>query len=98
MRWLNSEIRLAGRSAGFFVAGGAGVRKVGQTDFRGAVSEASPFLHRRIERAYNRMLAAQSPEWTHRWGDAFVVYIRARNAQRTPAEIRRIERARGLGR
>jgi hypothetical protein len=61
-----------------------------------AVGEASPFLHSRIERTYTRMLAATSPEWAYRWGDAFVVYVRARNAQRSPDEIRKLERARGL--
>ncbi len=54
------------------------------------------YLHRRIDRAYTRMIAAKSQEWAHRWGDAFVTYVRARNAQRTPAEIRQLERERGL--
>jgi hypothetical protein len=61
------------------------------------ISENSPYLHRRIDRAYNRMLAAKSTEWAHRWGDAFVHLVRARNAQRTPAEVRQLERERGLG-
>lgn len=82
--------------AGFFVAGDARVGKSAHACNLDAVGESSPFLHRRIERAYNRMLAAKSPEWAHAWGDVFVVYVRARNAQRSPAEVRRLERARGL--
>lgn len=54
------------------------------------------YLHRRIDRAYTRMVAAKSPEWSHRWGDAFVNYVRARNAMRTPNEVRELERERGL--
>lgn len=84
-------------SPGFFAPRADFVGIVGQTLSRGAVGDNSPRLHWRIDRAYNRMLAAKSPEWAHRWGDAFVVYIRARNAQRTPAEVRRLERARGIG-
>lgn len=60
------------------------------------VAENSPFLHRRIERAYRHMLAAKTQAWSHIWGDAFLLYVRARNAKRTPAEIRELERARGL--
>ena len=54
------------------------------------------YLHRRIDRAYTRMVGAKTVEWAHRWGDAFLTYVRARNALRTPAEIREIEKARGL--
>lgn len=61
-----------------------------------AVADNSPFIHRRIDRAYNRMLAARSSVWAHRWADAFVVYVRARNAQRTPDEVRQLERDLGL--
>lgn len=57
----------------------------------------SPFLHRRIDRAYTRMIVAKSEAWAHRWGDVFVVYCRARNAMRSPADVRKIEQARGLG-
>ncbi len=60
------------------------------------VPENDPHIHRRIDRAYTRMVAAKSAEWQHRWGDAFVHYVRARNAQRTPAEVRELERQRGL--
>jgi hypothetical protein len=56
----------------------------------------SPFIHRRIDRAYNRMIGAKSSCWERRWGDVFVLYVRARNAMRTPAEVRELERTRGL--
>jgi hypothetical protein len=56
----------------------------------------SPHLHRRIDRAYTRMLAAKTPAWEHRWGDVFVCLVRARNAMRTPEEVRQLERERGL--
>jgi len=55
-----------------------------------------PSIHRKLDKAYSRMLAAKSQEWAHRWGDAFVVLVRARNAERTPDEIRQLERDRGL--
>ncbi len=54
------------------------------------------YLHRRIDRAYTRMVAAKSQEWAHRWGDAFVTYVRARNAQRTPREVAELETRMGL--
>jgi hypothetical protein len=53
-------------------------------------------VHTRLERAYVRMLAAKSKAWEHRWGDAFVSLVRARNAQRSVAEVRELERQRGL--
>jgi hypothetical protein len=53
-------------------------------------------IHQRIDKAYQRMLAAKSKVWEHRWGDAFVCLVRARNAQRTAAEVRELERERGL--
>lgn len=59
--------------------------------------ENSPHLHRRIDRALARMTAAKSTEWAHRWGDIFCIYVRARNSMRTPAEIRELENARGIG-
>lgn len=55
------------------------------------------YLDARINRAFVRMLAAKTREWSHRWGDAFVMNIRARNAQRSPNEVREIERQRGIG-
>jgi hypothetical protein len=62
----------------------------------GECPENSPYLHRRIDRAYTRMIAANTPEWAHRWGDAFVTYVRARNAQRTPREVAELEKRMGL--
>ena len=59
--------------------------------------EHQPSIERRIERAYQRMLAAKSIEWRHAWGNGFVANVSARNAMRSVAEVRRIERARGLG-
>lgn len=53
-------------------------------------------IHRRLDKAYNRMLTAKTTEWAHRWGDAFVLLVRSRNAQRTPDEVRQLERDRGL--
>jgi hypothetical protein len=77
--------------------------RVGQTptqDFPESVSEhppeASPFLHRRIDRAYTRMVAAKTQEWAHRWGDVYVTYVRARNAQRTPRDVAELEKRMGL--
>lgn len=57
----------------------------------------SPAQHQaRVDRTYNRMLAAKTLEWRHAWGDAFVASVSARNAMRTVAEVRRIEQERGL--
>lgn len=61
-----------------------------------AVPEHQPHIERRIQRAYDRMLAAKTECWRHAWGDAFVVSCSARNAMRTVAEVRAIEKARGL--
>lgn len=61
------------------------------------LAENSPFVHSRIDRAYKRMCAAKTASWQHIWGDAFVLYVRARNSQRTPAQVRQLERERGLG-
>lgn len=58
--------------------------------------EHQPRIERRIQRAYERMLLAKSTEWRHAWGDGFVANVSARNAMRTVAEVREIERARGL--
>jgi hypothetical protein len=54
------------------------------------------YLDQRIQRSYDRMTRARSVEWAHRWADAFLINVRARNAMRTPAEIRQLERERGL--
>jgi len=54
------------------------------------------YINRRINRAYDRMLAAKTSRWRHAWGDAFVANCSARNAMRSVAEIRQLERARGL--
>jgi hypothetical protein len=53
-------------------------------------------LDRRIQRAYERMLAAKSEKWTHAWGDAFVAICRTRNRLRTADEVLELEKARGL--
>jgi hypothetical protein len=54
------------------------------------------YLNRRIDRAYTRMLAAKTRDWRCAWADAFIVNVSARNALRSVAEVRAIERARGL--
>lgn len=54
------------------------------------------YIERRIQRAYDRMLAATSTEWRHAWGDGFLANVSARNAMRTVAEVRQLERERGL--
>lgn len=54
------------------------------------------YIDQRIERAYQRMLAAKSVKWRHAWGDGFCANVSARNAMRSVAEVRRIERDRGL--
>lgn len=54
------------------------------------------YIELRIQRSYTRMLAAKTDEWRHAWGDAFVVNCSARNAMRSVAEVRQIERERGL--
>lgn len=54
------------------------------------------YINRRIDRAYQRMLAAKTLAWRHAWGDGFVANVSARNAMRTVAEVRQIERAMGL--
>lgn len=59
--------------------------------------EHQPKIERRIQRAYDRMLAAKTEDWRHAWGDGFVANVSARNAMRTVAEVRAIERARGIG-
>jgi hypothetical protein len=61
-----------------------------------AVPEMVPYITTRIDRAYKHMLNAKSTNWAHAWGDVFCLYVRARNAQRTPAEVRELERQRGL--
>lgn len=69
-------------------------------DIAGAMNahlqENAPYIHRRIDRALRHVLAAKSAQWAHRWGDCFVTYVRARNALRTPGEVRQLERERGL--
>ena len=51
---------------------------------------------RRVDRAYARMIKASSQCWRHAWGDAFVAAVSARNALRSVAEVRELEKARGL--
>lgn len=58
--------------------------------------EHQPHIERRIQRAYERMLAAKTTEWQHAWGDGFVANVSARNAMRSVAEVRQLERARGI--
>lgn len=58
--------------------------------------EHQPRIERRIQRAYDRMLAAKSVEWRHAWGDGFCANVSARNAMRSVAEVRQLERERGL--
>jgi hypothetical protein len=53
-------------------------------------------IDRRIDHCYRRMLAAKSSAWAHAWGDGFVANVSARNALRSVAEVRQIERDRGL--
>jgi hypothetical protein len=54
------------------------------------------YLDQRIQRSYSRMLAAQTDAWRHAWCDGFLASVSARNAVRSVAEVRQIERARGL--
>jgi hypothetical protein len=54
------------------------------------------YIDRRIARAYDRMLGAKTSAWAHAWGDGFVANVSARNAMRSVAEVRAIEKARGL--
>lgn len=58
--------------------------------------EHQPFIERRIQRAYDRMLAAKTEDWRHAWGDGFVANVSARNAMRTVAEVRALENKLGL--
>jgi len=60
------------------------------------IAERCNPVEQRIERAYQRMLAAKTLAWRYAWGDAFVANCSARNAMRTVAEVRAIEKARGL--
>jgi hypothetical protein len=61
-----------------------------------ACPASSPHAHRRIARAYDRMVAATADRWRHAWGDAFVALVRARNAERTEGEVRAMEKRLGL--
>lgn len=67
-----------------------------QKDLPSMPVERQPWIERRIERAYQRMLSAKSECWRHAWGDGFLANVSARNAMRTVAEVRAIEKARGL--
>lgn len=58
--------------------------------------EHQPHIERRIQRAYDRMLAAKSECWRHAWGDGFVANVSARNAMRSVAEVRVLEKKLGL--
>ena len=60
--------------------------------------EHQPAIERRIQRAYDRMLAAKTEDWRHAWGDAFVANCSARNAMRTVREVRELEEKLGLKR
>lgn len=60
-----------------------------------AVPERS-YMDRRIDRAYTRMLAAKSLAWRYAWGDLFALTVRSRNAMRTVAEVRALEKKLGL--
>jgi hypothetical protein len=54
------------------------------------------YMDKRIARSYERMLAAKTSAWAHAWGDGFVANVSARNAMISVAEVRAIEKARGL--
>jgi hypothetical protein len=54
------------------------------------------YIERRIDHCYRRMLAAKSSAWAHAWSDGFVANVSARNAMRSVAEVRQLEKARGL--
>lgn len=62
----------------------------------GVPVEHQPHIERRIERAYQRMLAAKSRAWRYAWSDGFLANVSARNAMRSVAEVRRLERELGL--
>lgn len=53
-------------------------------------------LEQRISRAEARMNAAKTSQWKHLWWGVMARQINARNAMRTTAEVRAIEKARGL--
>lgn len=53
-------------------------------------------LELRIDDAQLRMLSAETPESRHLWGQRFTALIQQRNALRSPAEIERLEREKGL--
>jgi hypothetical protein len=51
---------------------------------------------RRVDKTYARMIAAKTTCWRHAWGDSFKVCVMARNALRTVAEVRELEKKLGL--
>lgn len=54
------------------------------------------YLEQQISRAEQRMNQATSPMWRHLWWGVMARKINARNAKRSHAEVRQIERERGL--
>lgn len=54
-------------------------------------------LDMRISRAESRMKQARCVKWRHAWCGAFLRFVRERNAIRTVAEVREIEKRMGLG-
>jgi hypothetical protein len=53
-------------------------------------------VHSRIERCYQRMLAAKCLKWRQAWGQGFVTCVSARNAMRSVDEVRDMEKRMGL--
>jgi hypothetical protein len=59
-------------------------------------SPGRSMLELKIDDAQLRMLSAETPESRQLWGQRFTALIRERNALRSPAEIERIEREKGI--
>ncbi len=66
----------------FFVPEADFVGSVGQQGFPASVS------HRRLLRSEQRMNAAKSSVWAHRWAGVFVRYTRAERALRSVSGVR----------
>lgn len=50
----------------------------------------------KVDDAYHRMVTAATDESRRLWGGRFTDLVNQRNAERTPEEIERIEREKGL--
>jgi hypothetical protein len=50
----------------------------------------------RIDRMQAAMVAAETPEQRRAYGQAFVLAVLSRNAERTPEQVAQLEQERGL--